>query len=96
MYKATAVSPPGGISSATSKKLLPPIDFTATVNSEVLSSVSFPCHTQNGKQNNLLQPVSLQSLFSHATDTSYFLFPEVHNISNLLAFTEKNKKSQEV
>lgn len=72
------------------------MDFTATVNSEVFNSVSFVCPTQNGKQNNLSQPVSLQSLLSHTTDTSYVLFPEVHYVSNLPAFREKNKRRQEV
>lgn len=47
----------------------------AAVNCDVLSSVSFVCPTQNGKQNNLLQPLSLQSLLSHTTlfHMSYFL-----------------------
>lgn len=47
----------------------------ATVNFDVLSSVSFVCPSQNGKQNNLLQPESLQLLLSHTTlfHTSYFL-----------------------
>lgn len=63
------------------------------MNSEVLSSVSFLCPTQNGKQNNLLQSVSLQSLFSHATDISYFLFP-VHKYIRSVTYLLSGKRTK--